>query len=208
MMGLQLAVIFTLLLNLHAFALANAGHETSAEVEGTVTAVRRYEHNTYIGVMGDDGTEEWIVVNDGYGMAFRINQRVSYSPASSTHYDGSLGRVRTGTTLRIIPPHHDDRVFQGVNKDGSMVFTDNPRTGMETRGETAAKKKKGLRNEKKAAPAPQKEDIIVVEQDELLQEAAMFAEYNRYMEQSEAAKPRKRARSGAKRAKTKRRGEW
>lgn len=169
------------------------------DVKATVISLRRYESSTYLEVLRDDGTQEWIEVNREKGLTARPDQRIVYSTRSKAHANESFGMIRYGVDFSIIPHLHDDRIYQGSSSDGVIILTDNPSPDLILKDSFSAVRTESARKYPKNKNARQADvdEIVVVESDELLKKKEMEDKFYQYMSDNKES-PRVRK---AKRAK-------
>lgn len=153
------------------------------DVRATVISLRRYESSTYLEVLRDDGTQEWIEVNREKGLTAKPDQRIVYSTGSAAHANESFGMIRYGVDFSIIPHLHDDRIYQGSSSDGVIILTDNPSPDLILKDSFSADRTEYARKYPKNKNTSQAdvEEIVVVDSDELLKKKEMEDKFYQYM---------------------------
>jgi len=197
LLPLFLTALFVLMLA--ASMCEGAGRWNAAEeipdVEATVLSLRRYDHGTYLGVMRDDGRQEWIDIGRDEGLEVRTGQRVAYSPRSRPYESRIFGWVRTAHDFRLLQQQQEEeRIYHGSGPDGTIILTDNPSAKMTVKGSTPEEvPKKTRKKAKKSGSRTEEEDVVVVDQEDLVKQKEMTEEYYRYLERTNIAKPVRRA---------------
>lgn len=174
----------------------NAAEEPPLDVGATVLSLRRYDHGTYLGVMRDDGRQEWIDIGRDEGLEVRTGQRVAYSPRSRPYESRIFGWVRTAHDFRILQhqQQQEERIYHGSGPDGTIILTDNPSAKMTVKDSPSEEvPKKTRKKAKKSGSRTEEEDIVVVNQEDLVKQKEMTEEYYRYLERTNIEKPARRA---------------
>lgn len=169
--------------------------EPVLEVEATVLSLRRFEYGTYLGVMRDDGRQEWVDIGRDEELEVKVGQRVAYWPDSRLYENKAFGWFRTANDFRILPPQQqEEQVYHGNSPDGTIILTDNPSPEMAVKGPAEEPPKKSGKKKKKSASPPREEDeVIEVDQEDLIKQKEMTDEYYRYLERTNIEKPLRRA---------------
>lgn len=99
------------------------------EVQATVLSIRRSEFGTYVEVIRESGSYEWVEIDNSEGLQVRKGQRVAYTVSAISRQNNVVDWYRPVTDFRVVLP--EERVYRGKTGNGTLIFSDNP---LQTRG--------------------------------------------------------------------------